>query len=165
MIFKLLAFTEHGQWLLFEYTDLQILVTLKNIVLIFNYKKIQIYIFLSVIGMALEAYSISGSKQIYCQRWFHPISSFPYFISTTVEFLRVLSFWEKNQVFSIVANFSIYLYQIWTPHLGKYFLLKIPFHTQNETKRTIVRYTYKSHPNIILYGGKFSSFELKESGK
>lgn len=39
MIFKLLAFTEHGQWLLFEYTDFQILVTLKNIVLIFNYKK------------------------------------------------------------------------------------------------------------------------------
>lgn len=30
----------------------------KNIVLIFNYKKIQMYIFLSVIGMTLEAYSI-----------------------------------------------------------------------------------------------------------
>lgn len=112
----------------------------KNIVLIFNYKKNSNVYF--SIGDRNDTRSLFyfGSKQIYCQRWFHPMSSFPYFISTTVKFLRVVSFREKDQVFSTVANFSIYLYQIKTPHLGKYFLLKIPFHTQNETKRTIVGY-------------------------
>lgn len=52
----------------------------KNIVLIFNYKKIQMYIFLSVIGMTLEAYSISDQSKYIAKddfiQWVHFLTLF-----------------------------------------------------------------------------------------